>query len=112
MNPHPNLTTEVIRGLGWIYLLLCAMNALWAWREGKRGAGLGTVVGWVAYATMLFLIGMAHVTGGAGPESFPFRMPQAIKTQIDGLANPVVYFIGSIVVFAAVIRWRESLVKP
>ena len=40
MNPHPDLTPEVIRGIGWLYLLLFAMNVFWTLRCGKRGEKL------------------------------------------------------------------------
>ena len=35
-DPHPDLTPGVIRGLGWIYLVLFAMNAWWAARSMKH----------------------------------------------------------------------------
>jgi len=112
MNPHPDLTSEVIRGLGWIYLILFAMNALWAWREGKRHAGLGIVAGWAIYASLLAMIGVAHITGGAEPEHFLIRMPDWVKTKVDALADPTIYFAGSLAVFVLMIVLREWLVKP
>lgn len=112
MNPHPDLTSEVIRGLGWLYLVLFAMNALWIWREARQKSGLAVISGWAIYTTILGLIAAAHLTGGAGAEHFPFRMPGLIKTRIDALADPKIYFAGSIILFAAVIWLREWLVKP
>ncbi|MFN0053274.1 MAG: hypothetical protein ACKV0T_13915 [Planctomycetales bacterium] len=112
MNPHPDLTSEVIRGLGWLYLLLFAMNALWAWREAKRSANVGAVAGWAIYASLLAMIGVAHITGGAEPDRFLIRMPLGIKMAVDGLADPKIYFAGSVLLFALVIWLREWLVKP
>lgn len=112
MEPHPDLTSSVIRGLGWIYLILAAMNGLWTWRELKRHASLGAVSCWAMYATMLGLIGTAHVTGGAEPEHFLIHMPLWAKTRVDALADPKIYFAGSVALFAAVIWLREWLVKP
>ena len=43
MNPHPDLTSEVIRGIGWLYLLLFAMNVFWTVRAIKRHDSLGGV---------------------------------------------------------------------
>lgn len=112
MNPHPDLTTEVIRGLGWLYLLLFAMNTVWTWREIKLHASVGRISAWAVYATLLLLIGVAHVTGGAEPDRFFFRMPDFIKNQIDALADPKIYFVGSLVLFTAMIWLREKLVQP
>lgn len=112
MNPHPDLTSDVIRGLGWLYLVLFTMNALWTWREIRQRSGLVSISTWAVYTIMVGLIAAAHLTGGAGAEHFPFRMPEFVKTRIDALADPTIYFAGSIVLFAAVIWLREWLVKP
>ena len=39
-DPHPNLTRDVIHGLGWLYLILALMNLAWAFRSFNRD-GLG-----------------------------------------------------------------------
>src|SRR5262249_21335917 len=111
-NPHPDLTTEVIRGLGWLYTVLFAMNVLWTWNEARKHASLAVISGWVIYTTMVGLIAVAHITGGAGAEYFVFRMPGFVKIRIDALADPKIYFAGSIALFAAVIWFREKLVQP
>lgn len=112
MEPHPDLTTSVIRGLGWIYLLLATMNGVWTWRAAKRHASLTVLSGWSIYTTFLMLIGLAHVTGGADPDKFLIRMPESLKNAIDGLADPKIYFAGSTLLFVLVIWAREWLVKP
>jgi hypothetical protein len=112
MNPHPDLTSEVIRGPVWIYLILFAMNALWTWREAKRHASLSVIASWSIYAVMLGVIGVAHITGGAMPEHFLIRMPDWVKARVDALADPTIYFAGSIALFVLVIWLREWLVKP
>jgi len=112
MTVHPDLTSDVIRGIGWLYLILFAMNVVWTFRVGKGGAKLGVVGAWATYATMVGLVGVAHVTGGAEPGRFLIRMPAGIKAAIDSLAKPEIYFTLSIALFAAVIWLRETLVKP
>lgn len=112
MTPHPDLTPEVIRGIGWLYLILFAMNVFWTFQIGRRKASLTTIAAWATYATMLGLVGVAHVTGGAEPGRFLIRMPHAVKTAIDSLAKPEIYFTLSIALFIVVIRLRETLVKP
>lgn len=112
MNPHPDLTPAVIRGIGWLYLLLFAMNVFWTWRSLKRGDSLGVTAAWALYSAMLAMIGVAHVTKGAGADQFLIRLPLAFKDEIDSLAGPVKYFFLSISLFAAVVWFREQLVKP
>jgi len=112
MNPHPDLTSAVIRGIGWLYLLLFAMNIFWTGRAIKGRHSLGEVGAWAVYSALLAMIGFAHVTGGSGPTHFLIRMPLALKTIIDSGAKPEIYFTLSIALFAAVVWLREQLVKP
>jgi hypothetical protein len=112
MIPHPDLTSDVIRGIGWLYLLLFAMNVFWTVRAAKQKESLGLVVAWAIYATLLAMIGFAHVTGGAEPQHFLIRMPVAFKSLVDAGAKPQLYFALSIALFAGVIWFREQLVKP
>ena len=113
MNPHPDLTAQVIRGLGWLYLLLCAMNIVWTFRLSKQKASVSSLAGWAFYCTGLALVGLVHITKFADPQSsWWFVMPQAIKTQIDGLANPVIFVAISTLLFIAMIVLREWWTKP
>ena len=112
MNPHPDLTSEVIRGIGWLYLLLFAMNVFWTARALKLHHNIGEVGAWAVYSSLLAMIGFAHVTGGAEPDRFLIRMPLALKTLVDSGAKPEIYFALSIALFAAVVWLREQLVKP
>ncbi|MBS0265599.1 MAG: hypothetical protein JSS02_26940 [Planctomycetes bacterium] len=112
MNPHPDLTSEVIRGIGWLYLLLFAMNAFWTALAFKKKASLSSVAAWAIYTAILGMVGIAHVTGGAQPEHFLIRMPEWFKSIIDAGAKPEIYFTLSLLLFCAVIWLRETLVKP
>src|SRR5579863_5091162 len=112
LTPHPDLTAEVIRGIGWLYLLLCAMNVFWTAKELKRHDNLGVAAAWALYTIMLALIGFAHVTVTAEPHHFLIRMPAFFKTLVDAGAKPEIYFTLSIALFAAVVWLREQLVKP
>jgi hypothetical protein len=112
MNPHPDLTPAVIRGIGWLYLLLFAMNVFWTLRAYKRQENLGTLAAWAMYTVMMGLIGVTHVTKSAGADQFLIRLPLAFKNEINALASPVKYFFLSIGLFAVVVWFREQLVKP
>ena len=112
MTPHPDLTPEVIRGIGWLYLLLFAMNVFWTARALKQHNNLGAAAAWALYTIMLALIGFAHVTVRAEADHFLIRMPQFFKTIVDAGAKPEIYFAGSIALFAVVVWLREELVKP
>lgn len=112
MSHHPDLTASVIHGLGYLYLLLFGMNAIWTWRSGSKHDPVGVTSGWALYTALLLMIGIAHLTGGAEPEHFPMRMPEVLKSAVDFVANPVAYFTFSIVLFAAMILLREWLVQP
>jgi len=113
MNPHPDLTPEVIRGLGWLYLILCALNLVWTIGVAKRkNASLASLSGWAFYTTVLALVGSLHITKFGDPAGFWFVMPEWAKAQIDAMANPVVYFFGSLLLFAAMVLFRETWTRP
>src|SRR5437588_10019067 len=107
MDPHPNLTPEVIRSIGWLYLLLFAMNVFWTLRVYRRHESVGALAGWSMYTVMLGLVGAAHVTSTSGAENFMIHMPLWLKTNIDAAAKAEWYFILSIGLFAAVVWFRE-----
>jgi hypothetical protein len=121
LEPHPNLTTDVIRGLGWLYLVLFVLNVGWTVRSFHRGkwfnfAGfehLPTATLWAIYSAGLLLLAATHLGGGSDPESFPFRLPEWAKNGVDTvIANPISYFAMSILLFLLMIWLREWLVKP
>ncbi len=112
MSHHPDLTPSVIQGLGWLYLLLAGMNCVWTVRAAKAHHPTGQVSAWALYSAMLIMLGVAHVTGGSGPQDFLIRMPLRVRSVVDSMANPVAYFVFSIALFSAVLWLREWLVKP
>jgi hypothetical protein len=114
MDPHPNLTPEVIRGIGWLYVILFAMNVYWTFRAGRLKKSIGEISLWAMYSTMLGLIAIAQVTtrGTHTSEHFQIHLPLFVKNSIDALARAEFYFILSIALFAAVVWFREQLVKP
>lgn len=116
---HPDLTSAVIFGLGWVYLLLFLMNAVWVRRsyavDGNVmlfGQAVPVASFWSLYAAMLLMISVAHLTGSGNPQSFLIRMPQGVKDAFNAASNPVTFFALSTILFALVIWFREFLVKP
>ena len=109
---HPDLTPSVVQGLGWLYLVLFLMNIAWTWRSLHKQDPLVESAGWAVYSSILAMLAFAHLTGGSAADSFLIRMPEFVKNFIDKGANPVVYFVGSLSMFAVVLLAREWLVKP
>lgn len=122
MNPHPDLTSSVIHGLGWLYLLLSILNLGWTFRSYKRDGHFESLLGiahfpkagiWAILTGLLFIVASVHLMSGADPESFTLRMPEFVKQFIDTIiANPISYFCLSMVVFVAMIVWRTWWVQP
>lgn len=126
MDHNPDLTASVIFGLGWVYLLLFVMNAVWVRRSYEvdgsvrinmlgllgRGQDIPAAGFWALYAAMLGMIALAHLTGYSTPESFLIRMPDAFKSTINSLSGPVTFFAFSVGLFTVMILFRETLVKP
>jgi hypothetical protein len=130
METHPDLTSDVVFGLGWLYFLLFLMNVGWALRTykrgqenyvfgkladliaGSKGSHIPSAAVWASYSVIFLLMALAHFTGYDNPESFPIRMPGFAKRWIDYWMLPEVYFGASIGLFALVVIFRKQLIKP
>jgi hypothetical protein len=126
LEPHPNLTLDVIHGLGWIYLILAAMNFSWAIFVFRKGSHFRTSLAgllnapqdvpsaapWALYATFLFLVGIVHMVANADPQSFMILLPFAFKAVVNRvIASPVAYFVVSLSIFVLAVVLRKQLVK-
>jgi hypothetical protein len=122
MNPHPDLTVGVIQGLGWIYLLLAVANMGWTVRSFKAGGHYDRILGfehlpkaftWAAYSSLLTLIACAHLVTTSDPSDFMIRLPEWFKNVVDALvANPISYFVFSMLLFGAIVILRNWWVQP
>ena len=115
LNAHPDLTSSVLIGLGWYYLLLFLMNFFWTIRsyreDGEYANGLPKATGWAVYSSVLMMVSAYHFT--YPPEGFLISLPEAFKTPFDRyFSNPVLYFFLSIVGLWAMIALREWWTKP
>lgn len=116
------LTEKVVFGLGWIYLILVAMNAGWtvhSYKKGKHirlpdmltGAEVPTAGFWAAYTALLAMVSIAHFTGSKNPDDFLIVMPAVAKNAIDLLADPVSFFAVTVGLFCLMIVLRKWLVQ-
>ena len=123
LDTHPDLTSSVVFGLGWLYIILFLMNMGWTLRayrldlenkflSGLAGSHIPSASVWAIYSGVLLMTAMAHFTGSASPETFSIRMPEFAKSAIDWFADPVRYFCLSIGLFVGVVMLRKQLVKP
>ncbi len=122
MDPHPDVTSSVLTGLGWYYLIMCVMNLLWTIRSFKVDGEVPKSVPWIAgipvaglwavVTAVLMMVSAAHFSGTGSPESFMIRMPEWFKSRFDSVfADPVVFFSLSIIGFAAMIILRRIWIK-
>lgn len=122
MNPHPDLTVGVIHGLGWLYLLLFFVNTGWTVRSFKVDGHFESCMGfkhipkaflWAGYSAILLLLSIAHLAVNSSPEDFNLRLPEIIKVYADAvIANPISFFLITLVIYAGIILLREWWVKP
>ena len=124
LEPHPDLTTHVIHGLGWLYTVMFLMNVGWTVRSFNREGHYDKILGfqvphlpkafvWAIYTALLGLLAATHLAADGDPQDFFFRMPVALKDAINVvIANPISFFLLSILMFAAMIWLRKWLVRP
>lgn len=120
LEAHPDLTRDVILGLGWLYLLLFVMNVFWTWRSFSRhehtdiaGQDVPVAGFWALYSGLLVMVALAHFTGAGSPDTFVLRLPEWFKLSADRVvADPVAYFVLSMVLFGLMIWLRDWWTKP
>jgi len=122
MNPHPDLTIGVIHGLGWLYLLMFILNFGWTIRSFKLGGTYESLLGihhlpkaslWAVYSSLLILLAAAHLTFYSDPDTFLVKMPLFLKDFINlVIANPISYFLLSIVIYFLIVLLRHWWVQP
>lgn len=118
---NPDLTSSVIYGLGWVYLLLFLMNVYWTKRsvalDGSFDFRLPGLMAkaqkipyaafWALYAGLLLMVAAAHLTGSSTPEQFSLKMPEILKMPINKASNPVAFFTGSMAIYTLMIVLRK-----
>ena len=123
---NPNLTSSVIYGLGWVYLLMFLMNAAWTKRslavDGICDIRLGGILGegqkvpyaafWALYASILLMVSVTHLTGFDNPQQFTLLMPEILKYPINKASNPVMFFVGSTTIWILMIVLRRWWTTP
>lgn len=123
VDPHPDLTSGVILGLGCLYAILFGMNAYWTVRayklehhfrmpESLGGQDVPSAGPWALYSVLLLLVALAHFVGANRPESFVIRLPRWLHETVNLFADPISYFTLSVVLFLLMVRLRKWLVRP
>jgi len=118
---HPNLTSDVIFGLGFLYLVQLVMNFFWTIRSLKNdghcrlpslfgGAEVPVAMWWGLYTALLVMLTAAHFTGYSSPEKFLILLPDWFKGIVDAsVSDPKYFFAQTIAVFGAIILFRKQL---
>jgi hypothetical protein len=122
MDPHPDLTGSVIRGLGWFYFLMFLMNVGWTFRSYRKDGHFHGLAGfehlprafvWAFYSAILGLIAAAHLAFHSDPAEFLLKLPEGFKSLVDlVIANPISYFAISILIFALALLFRRVITIP
>lgn len=117
LDAHPDLTSSVLTGLGWYYLIMFVMNLLWTIRsyrvDGHFRNDVPVATIWAVVSAVLLMVSAAHFSAAGSPESFLLRLPLWFREFLDAwFSNPVIYFVLSIVGFAAMIWLREWWTRP
>lgn len=116
---NPDLTSQVIYGLGWVYLLMFLMNVVWTRRsyalDGDchvAGMHIPKAAFWALYAGMLMMVAITHLTGWDNPQQFSLKMPEILKEPINKASNPVAFFVGSTLIYVLMIVLRRWWTTP
>src|SRR5918911_507461 len=105
MHGSTALTPGIQNGLAVFYLLCALLDLGFAWYWWRQKS-MGQAVLWAAVA-VLFLVHTGAYAGHAA-----WTMPQGLRNAIDFAANPITYFVGSLVAFVAFLKFRKFFTEP
>jgi hypothetical protein len=105
MHGSTDLTLGIQNGLA-VYYLCCALLNLgfaWYWYRQKS---LGQAALWAAVAGIC----LVHVVGYGTHRGW--KLDQGARNAVDWLAGPVTYFVGTLILFVAFLKWRKFFTLP
>jgi hypothetical protein len=102
MHGSNGLTPGIQTGLGFYFLLAALLNVGFWWFQTNRVRSLVAL----AFSVVSALLGVGYLVHW-GP-----TMPQEMRDAIDWMANPITYFVGSLIAFAALLKFRKFFTEP
>src|SRR5262249_13833538 len=102
MHGSNGLEPGVQTGLGIFYAICVLLHLGFWWCQPNRAKA----------APWLAVIGLYAVLAGVYFAHLGWAMPQSMRDLIDTLANPVSYFVGSLVAFAIFLKFRRFFTEP
>lgn len=121
--PYDVFLKQISGFLGSFYLLLSIVNAVAAfmlWKSGRDREHF-TIPGtnfrftssiiWLLVSIAFLIISAIGFSGDAHWMAL-ISLPQGLRTGINGLMNPTIYTLGSLVILAALFLLRRFIVKP
>jgi cytochrome b/b6/petD-like protein len=104
---HEGLSEGLKTGLAWYYVLVVVMNVGFAaYMAYGRPRNRGQATLWGIVALIFMFHALAYFAGAN------LILGQGIKDFVNGIMNPVSYFVLSVTVFALFLRFRRFLTEP
>lgn len=104
----PDLTPDVITGLGQVYAFLFLVNAVRVIRRAFAGCRFWV---WLICSGLLFVVAVVHLAWPNDGSGFPIRLPELVKAWIDYLAPSRMLVVGA-AVFVSGFFIRDWLTQP
>src|SRR5262245_39264107 len=101
------LTSGLKTGLGFYYLLVAAMNVGFAMYMQRAAKNKGQALLWYAVAGLFLIHGFAYLFARVD-----WVLGHGIKSFVNGVMNPVSYFVLSVGLFVVFLRFRIFLTEP
>jgi hypothetical protein len=95
--------------LGGYYAAIAIMNAVAAYLLWQRQGRTGWAIAWTAFASVMMVLASLALTGS---DRFVPGLPAAVKDLVNRLSGPVLYTVGTTVLFVALFVFRRFFVRP
>ena len=109
MHSDPFFLRDVSGFLGGYYAFIAMMNGICALLLWRRQGQAGWALVWSVFAGLMMVCSSLALS--KSPELVP-HLPQAIRDVVNTLSGPVLYSLGTVVLFTVLFVFRKFFVQP
>ena len=109
MHSDPFFLTDVAGFLGGYYAFIALMNGVFAYILWQKHGQTGWALAWTAFSAAMMVLASLALSGSA---SLVPALPDSVRNLVNTLSGPVLYSLGTLVLFTVLFVFRKFFVQP
>jgi hypothetical protein len=109
MHSNPFFLTDVAGFLGGYYAFIAAMNGVFAFLLWRKYGQLGWALAWTVFSGAMMILASLALSGSS---ALVPALPSGVRSVVNALSGPVIYSLGTVVLFTVLFVFRKFFVQP